>query len=137
RLAVDVTVAGRAVGVPAGQAEHRLGVAAIAQHADVLGVQREARVGVMVELHRLQRSPGAGVMAAVAASQVVVQFAVRAAMTALAGPGRQQKGRPARRRLLFVALVAVDDQVAPAQRKTADLVLLLELWLAAEGLPGE
>ena len=38
RLAVHVLVAGRAVGGPVGQAEHRLGVAAVAGDADVLGL---------------------------------------------------------------------------------------------------
>src|SRR5262249_20406216 len=66
RLAVDVLVAGRAVGGPARQAEQGLGVAGGAGHADVLGLEGEARVLLVVEVQRVERAPALGVVAALA-----------------------------------------------------------------------
>ena len=123
RFAVDVFVAGRSIGGPIAQAKHGFWVAAVARDADVFGFVRETGVGVVIELHRLDLSPIAGVVTAFAVGHLLVKFAVRGFMAGRASLCCQKKTGPTVRGLLLVTVLALDHRVALLQRKTGQRVV--------------
>ena len=134
RLAVDVLVTGRAVGGPVGQAERRARVAAVARNTGMLGFDREARIGVVIKLHRIELAPVLGIVAALAVGDLLVQLTVGRLVTANTGHRRQKEARTSGIRLLLVTVFAIDHRVSALQCEPRGRVVV-ELVLPTDGHP--
>lgn len=136
RLTVDVLVTRRAVHRPVGQSEHRARVAAVAWNARVLGLDREARVLVVIKLRRIERAPVLRVVAALAVGDLFVKLSVWRLVTTDAGHRCEQEARASRLGLLLVTVFAVHHRVTTLKRK-ARRGVVVELLLAAHRDPAK
>ena len=100
----------------------------------MLGFDREARIGVVIKLHRIELAPVLGIVAALAVGDLLVQLTVGRLVTANTGHRRQRKlGRP-ESVFLLVTVFAIDHRVSALQCEPRGRVVV-ELVLPADGHP--
>ena len=137
RAPVYIFVARCAVGGPVRQTKQRARVATVARRSDVFAFQREARVGRVVKLQRLDAPPVFFVVAAFARGNLPVHVSVRMFRVARRAIGRgQKKARASGLRFLFVTVLALHHGVPTLQREAAQRVVR-KLLLPAQSRPTE